>query len=307
MTAAQFTAALKAEGVTVHEHAGWTTHERDDETGKAFGPVHGVLIHHTAGHNDKEVCYNGRSDLPGPLCHSWLGKTTGLWMISAGRANHAGLVDLDVLNALTAEHSPLPVDNQANADGNDGLYGLEIENLGDNHDPYPAAQYQQAVLWAAAICRKYSWTEKSIAGHKEVQPGKIDPTFDMNAFRADVKKQLAAKPGKPATPPATPTKPKVDLSLLLAAAKADPGAAQGHVTYMTGVNLVEAALVKEGLLAKTYAGDGSYGTTTKAAYSKWQLKLYPGASTKAGGDADGMPGMDSLKRLGAKYGFTVIA
>jgi hypothetical protein len=302
MTADQRLAAYKAEGLTVHEHAGWRTHNRDSATGKTFGPVVGVLIHHTAGHNDKEICYNGRADLPGPLCHNWLGKTAGLWMIGQGRANHAGLVDGDVVRALIAEKSPLPKDNQADTDGNDVLYGLEIENLGNGHDPYPADQYRQAVLWAAAHCRKHGWSEKSVAGHKELQPGKIDPSFDMDVFRADVKKQLATKVGGAVTPKPTPSTPRVDLSRLVQAAKVDPGASQGHVTYMAGVNLVEAALVAEGLLAKTYAGDGSYGTTTKTAYQKWQRRLgYSGTA------ADGIPGRTSLGKLGAKHGFQVTA
>ena len=62
----------------------------------------------------------------------------------------------------------------------------------------------------------------------------------------------------------------------------------------------------EGLLAKTYL-DGHFGTTTVEAYRKWQLKLYPGASTAPGGAADGIPGNDSLTRLGEKHGFTVVA
>ncbi|MFD9223834.1 N-acetylmuramoyl-L-alanine amidase [Streptomyces sp. NPDC060064] len=301
MTATQRITAYIAEGLTVHEHVGWRTHNREAATGKVFGPVIGVLIHHTAGHNDKEICFNGHSTLPGPLCHNWLGKTDGLWMIGQGRANHAGLVDPDVLNALRDERSPLPKDDQANADGNDVLYGLEIENLGDGEDPYPAAQYRDAVLWAAAHCRFHGWTEKSIAGHKEVQPGKIDPSFDMDVFRANVRTQLATKPGKPAPTP-VPAKPKVDLSRLISAARTDPGAKQGHVTYMAGVNLVENALVREGLLAKTYAGDGSFGTTTIAAYAAYQRRLgYTGPS------ADGIPGKTTLGKLGAKYGFTVTA
>jgi hypothetical protein len=301
LTASQRVTALIAEGLTVHEHAGWRTHNRDAATGKTFGPVIGVLIHHTAGHGDKEICYNGRPDLPGPLCHAWLGKTDGLWMIGQGRTNHAGSVDLDVLNALRAEKAPLPVDNEANADGNDVLYGLEIENLGDGHDPYPVAQYRAAVRWAAAHCRAHGWTEKSVAGHKEVQPGKIDPSFDMDVFRADVHAQLAVNVGTPQPKP-TPSTPRVDLSRLVAAAKTDPGASQGHVSYMAGVNLTEAALVKLGYLAKTYAGDGSFGSTTVAAYAKWQRHLgYTGT------DANGIPGSRSLTRLGEKTGlFTVI-
>ncbi|MFJ1974473.1 N-acetylmuramoyl-L-alanine amidase [Streptomyces sp. NPDC087903] len=303
LSAAKTLAALKAEGLSVHEHAGWTTHNRDSATGKSFGPVIGVLIHHTAGHGDKELCFKGRSDLPGPLCHAWLGKSDGLWMIGHGRANHAGSVDLDVLNALREEEK-LPHDNQANADGNDCLYGLEIENLGDGKDPYPDAQYEKAVLWAAALCRAHGWSEKSVAGHKEVQPGKIDPSFDMDDFRADVKKQLASKVGKP-TPskPSSPGKPRVDLSRLAKAAKTDPGAKQGHVSYMAGTNLTEAALVKLGYLAKTYAGDGSFGSTTIAAYAKWQRHLgYTGT------DANGIPGKISLSKLGDRTGlFSVVA
>ncbi|MFE3857955.1 N-acetylmuramoyl-L-alanine amidase [Streptomyces griseorubiginosus] len=301
LSAAKMLAALKAEGLTVHEHAGWKTHNRDAESGKKFGPVVGVLIHHTGGHGDKELCFNGRSDLPGPLCHAWLGKTAGLWMIGNGRTNHAGYADIDVLNALRDE-KPLPHDDSAKADGNDCLYGLEIENLGKGNDPYPQAQYRQAVLWAAAICRAHGWSEKSVAGHKECQPGKIDPSFDMDDFRADVKKQLAAGAGKPQ--PSKPAgKPRVDLSRLVTAAKSDPGAKQGHVSYMAGTNLTEAALVELGYLSRTYAGDGSFGTTTVAAYAKWQKHLgYTGA------DANGIPGKTSLSKLGEKTGlFTVVA
>ncbi|MFE2586398.1 N-acetylmuramoyl-L-alanine amidase [Streptomyces sp. NPDC059378] len=304
LSAAKTLAALKAEGLTVHEHAGWATHNRDAATGRQFGPVIGVLIHHTAGHGDKEICFRGRADLPGPLCHAWLGRTEGLWMIGHGRANHAGAVDLDVLHALRAE-TRLPHDDEADADGNDCLYGLEIENLGNGHDPYPDAQYRQAVLWAAALCRAHGWSERSVAGHKEVQPGKIDPSFDMDDFRADVKKQLAAVRTQPA--PAAPgtgtaSKPRVDLSRLVRAAKTDPGARQGHVTYMAGTNLVEATLVELGYLGRAFAGDGSFGSTTVAAYAKWQRHLgYTGA------DANGVPGKISLTRLGDSVGlFTVV-
>src|SRR3990172_191330 len=103
LTADRMLAALHAEGLTVHEHAGWRTHGRDDETGKTFGPVIGVLIHHTAGHDDRELCFNGRPGLPGPLCHAWRGKTDGLWLLGNGRTNHAGSGDLDVGNALRGE------------------------------------------------------------------------------------------------------------------------------------------------------------------------------------------------------------
>jgi hypothetical protein len=105
-------------------------------------------------------------------------------------------------------------------------------------------------------------------------------------------------PSKPA-PTATPT---VDLSKLIAAAKKDPTAKQGHQTYAVGVKIVEAALRAEGLLDKKYAGDGSFGSLTVTAYRKWQQRLH-----FSGQAADGIPGIESLKALGKKHGFKVIA
>jgi hypothetical protein len=108
-------------------------------------------------------------------------------------------------------------------------------------------------------------------------------------------------PKPPAPKPPTP-KPHVDLSNLIAAAKADPKAKQGHQTHATDVRLVEAALKAEGLLASQYAGDGSFGSTTVSAYAAYQRHLgYKGA------DANGIPGKASLTKLGQKHGFTVVA
>lgn len=105
----------------------------------------------------------------------------------------------------------------------------------------------------------------------------------------------------PKTPPPA-DKPSVSLAHIVAAAKTDPGAEQGHQTYAAEVRAVEAALKLEGHLSATYASDGSFGTSSIAAYAAWQRDL--GYSGK---DADGIPGMTSLAKLGARYGFTVKA
>ncbi|AUG87285.1 endolysin [Streptomyces phage Rowa] len=108
---------------------------------------------------------------------------------------------------------------------------------------------------------------------------------------------------KPAPKPAAPKpapKPTVDLSELIRAAKTDPTAPQGHQTYPAGVKLVEKALKAAGYLGAKYASDGSYGTTTIEAYKKHQK-----AMGYSGKDADGIPGITSLTRLGAKHGFNV--
>ncbi|MGW2591670.1 CHAP domain-containing protein [Streptomyces sp. NPDC001515] len=115
----------------------------------------------------------------------------------------------------------------------------------------------------------------------------------------------APKVTKP-KPPAVKPKPLVDLSELIRAAKLDPTARQGHQTYPYGVKIVEAALRAEGLLSAKYASDGSYGTTTLEAMSKWQRRLgYTGSVSRVGSSADGRPGLASLTRLGAKHGFGV--
>ncbi|MEV6854682.1 N-acetylmuramoyl-L-alanine amidase [Streptomyces microflavus] len=209
--------ALRDEGVKVAERSGWRTNNRNHKG--PWGPVYGVVIHHTVSSGDDSsvaLCYNGDSALPGPLCHG-VGRNDGtVALVSSARANHAGLGDDDVLRAVINE-TPLPAPNEANTDGNRHFYGLEIVNLGDNRDTYTRAQYRAAVLWAAALCRAHGWSEKSVIGHKEWQPGKIDPrgpiegggSFSMTQFRADVRAQLATKPGAGPAPaaPAEPTAP----------------------------------------------------------------------------------------------------
>ncbi|MFD5221333.1 N-acetylmuramoyl-L-alanine amidase [Streptomyces tendae] len=198
LSASALLAALKAEGCQVVEYKSWRTHNRNHKG--AWGPVNGVVIHHTVSSGEAssvDLCYNGHADLPGPLCHTVGGKSGKLYMVSAGRANHAGSGDDDVLAAVIAE-KPLPADNEANTDGNSRFYGIEIVNLGNGKDTYPAVQYDAAVRWAAAICRAHGWNERSVIGHKEWQPGKIDPhgpvegrgDFSMDRFRADVAERL---------------------------------------------------------------------------------------------------------------------
>lgn len=225
LSASTLLAAFRAEGCTVVEYKSWRTHNRN--TKGAWGPVNGVMIHHTVSSGEDSsvaLCYNGHANLPGPLCHTVGGKSGKLYMVGHGRANHAGSGDGDVLRAVINE-TALPADNEANTDGNSRFYGLEIVNLGNGKDTYPAAQYDAAVRWAAALCRAHGWGARSVIGHKEWQPGKIDPlgpvegrgSFDMDRFRADVAERLKHpanwSPGSSTPAPAkpqTPTPPKED-------------------------------------------------------------------------------------------------
>lgn len=208
LSASAILSALKAEGVAISEYGNWKNHNRNSRG--AWGPVYGVMIHHTVSSQDDSsvaLCYNGHSSLPGPLCHS-VGRNDGvIAMVGHGRANHAGSGDKSVLNAVVNE-TTLPSPKSNNTDGNAHFYGLEIVNLGDNKDTYTTKQYDAAVKWAAALCRAHNWGSKSVIGHKEWQLGKIDPrgpiegggSFDMNKFRSDVQKRLDASNSTPELP-----------------------------------------------------------------------------------------------------------
>ncbi|WP_326779751.1 N-acetylmuramoyl-L-alanine amidase [Streptomyces longwoodensis] len=303
MSAEQFAAALRAEGVTVVEVGDWAHHNRN--TKGPWGPVHGVVIHHTVTRgtsNTVGIVRDGYAGLPGPLCHGMIAKDGTVYLVGYGRANHAGLGDPDVLRAVITE-KPLPPDDEATVDGNRAFYGFECENLGDGQDPWPDAQLVAIERTAAAICRHYGWTERSVIGHLEWQPGKVDPRgFTMDSMRARIAGRLGSKPATMPLP--RPKPPTIDLSKLREAARTNPSMKGTPCTY-EGVKLWEAALVDEGLLAKKRL-DGHFGTDTKTATSEWQERLgYRGR--QPGQPADGIPGLGSAQRLGARHGFKVVA
>jgi LysM repeat protein len=357
MSAATFISILKKEGVRVVEEGSWETHNRNSKG--PWGPVYGVVIHHTVTkgtRNTVDIIQDGHSSLPGPLSQGMIAKDGRVHLVGYGRANHAGLGDPDVLSAVIAERD-LPVDNEASVDGNRHFFGFECENLGNGKDPWPAAQLEAIERVSAAICRYYGWNERSVIGHLEWQPGKVDPKgFTMASMRNRIRARLAVSPDKPTPPPSNgttytvkpgdtlsgiakslgvttealftankdrledpdeisigqelviptgkplpkPKKPKVDLSKLVEAALKNPSAPGTPVTY-SGVKTVEAALVDEGLLAKKYY-DGHFGDATIQAYQRWQERC-----GYSGDAADGIPGKESLTKLGKKHGFDVVA
>ncbi|MGW4300440.1 CHAP domain-containing protein [Streptomyces sp. NPDC004646] len=95
-------------------------------------------------------------------------------------------------------------------------------------------------------------------------------------------------------------RPVVSLSKLIKAFKTDAPKKGTPVSYEPTI-YVENGLVAEKLLAKQYA-DGHAGTATHSGYALWQERCgFHGA------DADGIPGMTTLKQLGKKHGFDVVA
>ncbi|GGL03420.1 peptidoglycan-binding protein [Streptomyces flaveus] len=280
LSADQFLAVLKKSGVRVLEHGNWRTHNRNHKG--AWGPVHGVMIHHTGPYSTEagmvELCRTGYTSLPGPLCHGVIDRSGTVHLVGYGRANHAGSGDDEVLKAVIAE-KPLPPDNEANTDGNPHFYGFECINTGGGQ-AWPAAQLDAMHKVSAALCRVHGWTARSVIAHKEWQPGKPDPSgIAMDGFRTAVAGLLNTKsdPDPDDEPEYAPF----------------PGADYFRTgRRSTLITAMGKRLVAEGC-GKYAKGPGPTWTEAdRRSYAAWQCKL-----RYSGDDADGIPGPTSWAKL----------
>lgn len=174
--------AVRKSGLAVVEVEGWQT--------RGHGPMEGlpfcVICHHTAGpatgeFPSKNVVVNGRPDLDGPLSNLGLGRSGTVYVIAAGLAYHAG---------PTFEFWQ----------SNGWSIGIEAEATGK--DPWPSVQVNAYARLCRALCDHYSLSYDCVLGHKEVAKPlgrKIDPNFDMTAFRSAVA-NVGAKPAPSPTP-----------------------------------------------------------------------------------------------------------
>jgi hypothetical protein len=284
LTATRLVQVLHNEGLTIHEVRNWRGHNRNSKG--PWGPMNGVMIHHTVTRgtdSSVRLCYEGRPDLPGPLCHGVIDKAGEVHLVGNGRANHAGLGDGDVLRAVINE-KPLPHDNEADTDGNRHFYGFECINLGDGEDPWPDAQLLAIEKASAAICRAHGWNQRSVIGHLEWQPGKTDPRgFSMDTMRGRIARRLAGRPeGGGHTTPA----PKPTYAPFPGASFFRNGARSALITAMGR------RLVAEGCDHYEQGPGPEWTEADRRSYAAWQHKL--GFS---GDDADGVPGKDSWDRL----------
>ncbi|WP_197370193.1 peptidoglycan-binding protein [Streptomyces clavuligerus] len=285
---------LRSEGLRVVEHRSWRTHNRNHKG--LWGPVHGVMVHHTVTSGTEssvELCYNGHATLPGPLCHGVIAKDGTVHLVGNGRANHAGLGDGEVLRAVIGETS-LPVKNEADTDGNRYFYGFECVNLGDGKDPWPEAQLLAIEQASGAICRAHGWSQRSVIGHLEWQPGKVDPRgFTMDAMRTRVAARLAQDSGGPAGPPAGRPAPRPRPRPRPVAYEPFPGPG----FFVPGrrspiVTAMGRRLVAEGCGRYEIGPGPAWSEADRRSYAAWQRKLgYSGAA------ADGIPGKTSWDRL----------
>lgn len=165
---------LLQRGLDVVQYRGWETRARPG--GPAFNP-RGVVCHHTGPWSTIDgmvrLCINGRSDLPGPLCHVVLDPNGVCHLIASGRANHAGSGGWQGLS------------------GNSSVLGIEAIHSGSRAAPWPAAQVEAFVRCAAAMADGLGVGAEMVCAHREWTPTKIDPiTLNMNDFRAGVAELL---------------------------------------------------------------------------------------------------------------------
>lgn len=284
LSADRIVQALRGEGLHVVEHRSWRTHNRNHKG--AWGPVHGVMIHHTVTTGTARsvnICYDGYEALPGPLCLGVIAKDGTVYLVGNGRANHAGTGDGDVLRAVTAEKT-LPRPNENNTDGNARFYGFECVNLGDGADPWPEAQLGAIERASAGLCRAHGWSERSVIGHKEWTNTKIDPRgVPMGAMRTRIGRRLDAGP---ADTPAAPPPPAPEYEPF-----PGPGFfAQGRNSPV--VTAMGRRLAAEGCGRYRVGPGPRWSEADRTSYAAWQRKL-----GYSGSDADGIPGRTSWDRL----------
>lgn len=170
---------LRGAGLRVVEQPGWQTRGQGD-----VGKIQFVLCHHTAEKIDANmqpelrILTEGRHDLKGALAQLGLGQDGTYYVIAAGLAYHAGAGSWKGITS-----------------GNAHSIGIEAENNGLG-EPWPEAQMDAYARGCAAILKHIGADVDMCVGHKEWAPTrKIDPNFDMAAFRERVEFFMPA-PGR---------------------------------------------------------------------------------------------------------------
>lgn len=148
--------AIRSYGLKVVEVQGWQT-----RGSSSFSPK-GIVDHHTATRTEGDIpslriLINGHGSLPGPLCNVGISRSGVVYVIAAGRANHAGRGGY---NGMT---------------GNSSVMGIECENNGIG-EPW-SDELQDAMFKVnAALMDGLKTSDAYLCGHKEWSPGrKSDP------------------------------------------------------------------------------------------------------------------------------------
>lgn len=198
-------AALKKFGLKVKLVNGW-----EDRGSSAFNP-HGAVGHHTAGpktgdHPSLKVCTVGRPDLDGPLCNTFLprGLTIAeevVYVVAAGRANHAGLGGYRGLV------------------GNSSVFGTEAEEDGvdgkwTDWQEWAYPRVMAAQLWLCGRDETWYCSHRTWAPKRKIDPKGISDPW----MKVEIKKALKNPSGKiiipkpPVVKPAAPKPPEAPVA-----------------------------------------------------------------------------------------------
>lgn len=165
-------------GLRVRVVKGWRSRRASSSS---FNPV-GVMFHHTASNRNSGkapalgICTHGRPGLPGPLCQILVARDGTIYMVAAGRANHAG---------EGGPHRNVPRDS-----GNTYFVGFECENDGVG-EQWPERQREAIAIAMAVTLRHLEAKPNMLIGHKEWTSRKIDPAnISMSNFRDRVEHKM---------------------------------------------------------------------------------------------------------------------
>jgi N-acetyl-anhydromuramyl-L-alanine amidase AmpD len=175
MMLTQLATVARRTGYPVVEVKGWKSRGRP---GGMLG-VRTITCHHTANGGAKgnypslRVVRDGRSGLPGPLAQYGLGRDGTIFVIAAGRCNHAGV-------SRSRDYT------------NSYAIGIEAEAVGvpGAKGDWPARQLESYARLCRALVDEFSAVQVAdVRGHKETcspRGRKSDPSFSMPSFRSRV-------------------------------------------------------------------------------------------------------------------------
>lgn len=132
---------LREAGLKVKEVEGWKNRGRPASTGH-FNPNGCSTVHHTGSKSSSTSPYpslttliQGRSDLPGPLSQIAVGYDGTVFVIAAGRCNHAGSVGKSGVPGmpLGADGNALSIGNEVMTDGTQKMPAVQIEAIAKAH------------------------------------------------------------------------------------------------------------------------------------------------------------------------------
>jgi hypothetical protein len=224
------------------------------------------MWHHTAAPLGKDapslnIVTNGRSDLPGPLCHVLITRSNICIVIASGRANHAGTGAWQGVSDR----------------GNSTMYGIEVENTGyEASEPWRVDQFFVIAKATAALISNDAARIPDCCMHKEYTKRKIDmhtvKGSDMRILTAEICRQWHEGQAPVAPPPPPTVAPNVDLSAIAAGI----AEASKHVIRLgdSGPAVKWAqALLNNKLDGPDLAVDGNFGPASAAATRIFQRNV----------------------------------